>query len=82
MDRKIKNIMKMGILVLICMTIIGWCNISLCATSKENNIKSEAEKYAKDIDLNNINKEDILNEVIKLKEEGYKENNRELAKKQ
>ena len=61
MDRKIKNIMKMGILVLICMTIIGWCNISLCATSKENNIKSEAEKYAKDIDLNNINKEDILN---------------------
>ena len=53
MDRKIKNIMKMGILVLICMTIIGWCNISLCATSKENNIKSEAEKYAKDIDLNN-----------------------------
>ena len=39
MDRKIKNIMKMGILVLICMTIIGWCNISLCATSKENNIK-------------------------------------------
>ena len=63
MDRKIKNIMKMGILVLICMTIIGWCNISLCATSKENNIKSEAEKYAKDIDLNNINKEDKLSEI-------------------
>ena len=47
MDRKIKNIMKMGILVLICMTIIGWCNISLCATSKENNIKSEAENMLK-----------------------------------
>lgn len=61
MDRKIKNFIKMGILVLICMTIMGWCNISLCATSKENNIKSEAEKYAKDINLNNINKEDILN---------------------
>ena len=69
MDRKIKNIMKMGILVLICMTIIGWCNISLCATSKENNIKSEAEKYAKDIDLNNINKEDILNAYEEISQE-------------
>ena len=61
--------MKMGILVLICMTIIGWCNISLCATSKENNIKSEAEKYAKDIDLNNINKEDILNAYEEISQE-------------
>ena len=76
MDRKIKNIMKMGILVLICMTIIGWCNISLCATSKENNIKSEAEKYAKDIDLNNINKEDILNAYEEISQE-YK--NEELS---
>ena len=42
----------------------------LCvATSKENNIKSEAEKYAKDIDLNNINKEDILNAYEEISQE-------------
>lgn len=61
MDRKIKNIIKIGILVLVYIIIISLNNISLCATSKKNNIESEAEKYAEGIDLNNITKEDILN---------------------
>lgn len=61
MDRKIKNIIKIGILVLVYIIIISLNNISLCATSKKSNIESEAEKYAEGIDLNNITKEDILN---------------------
>lgn len=69
MDRKIKNIIKIGILVLMYITIISLSNISLCATSKKNNIESEAEKYSKEIDLNNINKEDILNAYEELSQE-------------
>ena len=69
MDRKIKNIIKIGILVLVYITIISLSNISLCATSKKNNIESEAEKCAEGIDLNNITKEDILNAYEEISQE-------------
>ena len=42
MDRKIKNIIKIGILVLVYIIIISLNNISLCATSKKNNIEKNS----------------------------------------